>query len=283
MSANRRNRSDSPSNLSAPWMAATAAAATAAASASAAAAAAAQPPARRPRNVYHMPTSLPDDDCDDARHRQRRTAQNIRQIFGPVGDDGRYLSNCDVTQLHDHEDIVNNYYIYPKEVMNFIAAYHSTLLTPTREEFRLKAFKNIVDGWIHTYLNTLPGRIPMLNNKRRLENPLDFIRNEMLRLYFQDQSADFVPLMTNTVLRIPSHDVRDLPIYLMLYIMYRLSEFASKRVASSRKGRIATFYVGYQISDIPIDANTNITMVKRGDDPNKIVIATNGNIRLSYI
>lgn len=131
----------------------------------------------------------------------------------------RNLKRADV-----HEPF-NNFYIKPFETDMWI----DTELADERNKVSTTRLHDEVA------VLTTPFTVRDFTNEERQSDPLGFSRNEMNRMLSMPAStANFYPTLEQNVgdpnqplqLSIPTHDVRDLPVYLMNYVLYALSSQA---------------------------------------------------------
>lgn len=124
-----------------------------------------------------------------------------------------------------YPELYNNYFILPMEVLKFLysngvfghnmVSYYDNVLLP--------AVWNEFESIRHS-----PGEyIEFPANVIRTENPNLFVANEIKKLLNAEYREDLIyPTLVNRkeTLRIPSHDVRDFPIALLIYILYVISK-----------------------------------------------------------
>ena len=135
----------------------------------------------------------------------------------------------------------SNFYITPKEVIEVLDRYEDELFD--NERLKLNAMRNFISA----RENKNAGFEDFFSG-RRTEPTFDmekFITNELRKMHAGEhvtrQEGWMFPHLvgsTEDTLSIPSQDVYDLPVYLMLYILRRLTQFP--------RGR-SSFTVGYQL------------------------------------
>lgn len=202
-----------------------------------------------------------------------RSRTNVRSIRLFAEGEQKMLPTDLRTHIKPRKE--NNFYIYPAEVIKLLYDKTLGLITPKHEELRLRVLGKMMDDQIFGQPDLAPVR--NFSNEDRVNNPIGFIWNEYQRLYYGIDVDDFYPhfFEDNTGLVIPSHDVRDLPVYLMLYILERLV---------SKANSLGSVHVGYQISiDEPPSPETTCTMIKKGNSVDQDVTFANGNISMKAV
>ena len=175
-------------------------------------------------------------------------------------------------------DNPSNFYILPIDVVEFLDRRH--LLSPDNRYVDLTA--------VHDYLQALPpahvAPLPELfypNGQRVADRPA-FVDNEFRKLLGNLNVGTFYPVINaNGVLDIPTADVRDLPVYLLLFI---LIEMANNYPAGANRGS----YVSYSMSDNPAMA-LRVLLLNNQGNPIQIIqrrghrMIAVGNLRAVYM
>ena len=113
--------------------------------------------------------------------------------------------------------------------------------------------------------------IEQYENSERMNNPDAFMINEMLRLFDEQATGRpdpnlyaFYPEYSNETLHIPLGDVRDLPVYLLLYILFRCSEVHGTHRGQGFQVQYETNFSAGQIKPILNDKNKPVTITNNG-------------------
>ena len=130
----------------------------------------------------------------------------------------------------------NNYYILPKEILEFLynnPNFQFVSETDPAEHVDLRRIRESIQ-----YYGIRHFQEPHLNvtNRDRRNNPVKFAINELRKVLFTDKNnGTFFPTVefanpddddSLDKLHIPSRDVRDLPVYIMLFVLWQVSQAA---------------------------------------------------------
>jgi len=179
-------------------------------------------------------------------------AVGLRGPRGPVNRTPRALERgWVVTNMPaaDVNDPLNTFFILPNEPLEWIDDPHRA--PPFGAEIDLQALAGEIDNIVH---NVILGNY---TNAARRDDPIGYTRNEIVRLLesrgMRAMVDDIFPNLEDVVapqrgefpvsLYIPSNDVRDLQVYLFLYLIYALSNGAVP------DHNHANFLVSYSLDD----------------------------------
>ena len=196
-----------------------------------AAAAPARPPSPptppSPPSLPDSPPTSPDDyQLEDPFARERQI---------PYDEAIRLMPRADIPQPSDAEDsddepprlgnmAANNFYIFPLEIMRFMENEDGML---ANDMVNLRTVQNTFERM----KRSREAIQPFISNRERQDHPIDFARNEIRKLLKRPYSISsmFPTLAPDGSMNIPSQDVRDLPVFLLTFILHRLAEDGAKR------------------------------------------------------
>ena len=126
-------------------------------------------------------------------------------------------------------EIQGNFYIQPTEVLYFIE--HTPILQ--NDYISLDQFSRMVQHALT--VNYMP--VVFYDKQRRISNPISFVENELAKMlshtsdYMNSPYVEYEYINGDRIpeLSIPSQTIQDLPVYLMLFILYFLSETTKPR------------------------------------------------------
>ena len=179
-----------------------------------------------------------------------RLRKHPRIVFTDASDPGLHIGN--VEPIRSYEG--SNFYIFPKEVFDFLSS-HPELYDG--DELNL----NRVRDW---FINLEQKSTNYIQFWRASRSDPAFLENEYYKLITipGDSSKWLFPHLVGingSTLLIPAKDVFDLPLYLMLYILKRLTQFPegkSSFIVSYNLGEDTAGSTSYPIyndeSDVPI-------------------------------
>ena len=155
----------------------------------------------------------------------------------------------------------NNFYIFPLEIMKWMEETPGVL---NNEKVNLLLVKTAFSKLRNSHV----GIVPYYPNKDRVKDPVDFAENEIRKLLQRpfNMSSMFPTIAPDGTMNIPSHDVRDLPVFLLIFILERLSQQATRR------GTYQVFYT--------FDNNTRYPIYQENHHPAYVI---NGQISIDAL
>lgn len=238
------------------------------------------PPKRRRQQVAAAASAAADDfDIPSPPRQHPRPPPELgMRLFANKRDLPNPQQNTLVPLIPTNKE--SNFYLYPKEILDFL--YDDNRQFVTRSNNILNLSKLI--RWIG---DNIPGHVfeYKVENWERRDDPIGFVENELVRLLQglpaetleeDDGLVDFFPAMTasNDTLRIPTADIRDLPVYLMLFILYRLGSLV---------GDHGTFTATYSLSVQDPNIAGSVYRIPLNDRYGHPVQISNGKISMDSL
>ena len=141
----------------------------------------------------------------------------------------RTLPERERAQIPVHHQAINNFYILPKEAIDYLLSdiNGEPLINTQTDKINLRQLSVVLHHLTTVARSTAPPQL-YVSNETRAADPVWFAQNELKKLLIGANDGTFFPTITETaggtdLLDIPSYDVRDLPLYLMLFILIELA------------------------------------------------------------
>ena len=134
-----------------------------------------------------------------------------------------------VRTIHSPAVPGSNFYIFPVEVVRFLDS-GDFRVTGDPSKIDLRKLRDALDEILRSH-----EPIHYYYNWQRQAEPRNFFENEFRRFMTEDSPAFFPSYVRATnEMRIPTRDVRDLPMYMLMFILYRIThpEEGSRRATS---------------------------------------------------
>lgn len=206
---------------------------------------------------------------------KRHRAMTIEAQFVPSQDFNRGQDLESMRRIRWSNS--SNWYIYPKEVLDYISrlSAHDRSLIDNDDRMDLQKLQTILNDVLrHQEFETF---------SRADRSSDEFVENEFRKMHAdRNERADewVFPFIENRELIIPGRDIRDLPIYLMLYILESLTRFP---IVNGRYVR--SFNLSYSIGDDMTDMmnNERFPLYEHETVVSSPITVVNGKIRVKDI